>query len=101
LSVDGLEVSSSHALRRDAVIALSGQVTLWFYDERQDPEGLDHPANRKRVEAALVGAMPSFDGEIRAAFQKPMTTRAALAALMLEGLLTPSLWSLIKTANEL
>ena len=98
VKVDGLEVDGDRELPREAVVELSQQCQLWFYNEREDADGFDRAEVRQRIETKLLETLGSFTGEIQSAFRNPQnkTVRAALAELMVKGVLTPSRWALIK-----
>ena len=61
-------------------------------------DGFDRAEVRQRIETKLLETLGSFTGEIQSAFRNPQnkTVRAALAELMVKGVLTPSRWALIK-----
>jgi hypothetical protein len=102
VEIDEVAVKDSQVLGREAVIGLSGEVALWFYDARSD-ERLDNPPTRSRVESALIETLGSFESKIREAFRDPRNTtvRSCLAALMVAGILSPRKWLLIARAKKL
>ncbi|MDF1663990.1 MAG: FHA domain-containing protein [Planctomycetota bacterium] len=102
VKVNGIDVGKLQKLPRDAVIEFGGDVSFWFYDEREDASGWDRAHIRAKIEQKLIETLGSFTREIQAAFRDPKnkTVRGALAVLMVKGVLTPGRWSLIKKASN-
>jgi hypothetical protein len=82
----------------DAVIDIANMMASIEFEDDEDSAGFDKPLIRTVIEQKLIESLGSFSTEVRNAFADPKnkTVRAALGALMIQGLLTPKRWFLIK-----